>query len=78
MPTVKRIRNYRFYFWSREERRRHIHIDSADGTAKFWLEPDVELADFYNMKAKELRKLERLVRTYQDELTNAWNDYFLR
>lgn len=50
MPTVKRIRSYRFYFWSREEPRRHIHIDSADGTAKFWLEPDVELADFYNMK----------------------------
>jgi hypothetical protein len=29
----------RFYFNSREESRMHIHVETPDGEAKFWLEP---------------------------------------
>jgi hypothetical protein len=43
-PTVFRYRNYRFYFFSREEPRMHVHVLSPDGEAKFWLEPVIELA----------------------------------
>ena len=53
MPTIFRFGQYRFYFNSREETRMHIHIDSTDGTAKFWLEPIVALEVYYNMKSKE-------------------------
>ena len=42
-PTVLRIRGYRFYFFSREEPRVHIHVQHAEGEAKFWLEPMVEV-----------------------------------
>ncbi|NMF84178.1 DUF4160 domain-containing protein [Nodosilinea sp. P-1105] len=35
MPTVLRIGAYRFYFFSREESRMHIHVSCADGEAKF-------------------------------------------
>ena len=38
-PTVFRYRSYRFYFFSREELRMHVHVFSPDGEAKFWLEP---------------------------------------
>ena len=31
-------------FFSREERRIHVHVHSANGEAKFWLEPDIEMA----------------------------------
>jgi hypothetical protein len=41
-PTVLRIRGYRFYFFSREELRAHVHVQHAEGEAKFWLEPAVE------------------------------------
>ncbi len=54
MPTIYRIKQYRFYFNSREETRMHVHVDSADGTAKFWLEPIVLLDVYYDMKSKEL------------------------
>ena len=27
--------------------RKHIHVISSDGEAKFWLEPDIELAKNY-------------------------------
>jgi len=33
-PTIFRIGNYRFYFFSREENRIHIHVISPDGEAK--------------------------------------------
>ncbi|MBI4841882.1 MAG: DUF4160 domain-containing protein [candidate division NC10 bacterium] len=42
-PTVLRVRGYRFYFFSREERRPHVHVQHAAGEAKFWLGPAIEL-----------------------------------
>ncbi len=41
MPTIYREGSYRFFFNSREETRVHIHVQSPDGIAKFWLEPIV-------------------------------------
>lgn len=41
-PTVFNENGYRFFFFSREESRVHIHVISADGEAKFWLEPEIE------------------------------------
>jgi hypothetical protein len=43
-PTVFRTRGLRFYFFSREETRLHVHVQGADGAAKFWLDPNIELA----------------------------------
>jgi hypothetical protein len=43
-PTVFREGPYRFYFFSREEPRIHVHVGSSDGEAKFWIEPEIELA----------------------------------
>ena len=40
-PTVFRERGLRFYFFSREKSRRHVHISCADGEAKYWLEPKI-------------------------------------
>lgn len=46
-PTVFREKGYRFYFFSREETRMHVHVLSGDGEAKFWLEPELQLANTY-------------------------------
>jgi hypothetical protein len=35
---------FRFFFFSREESHRHVHVSHPDGEAKFWLEPPIELA----------------------------------
>ena len=43
-PTVFREGSFRFFFFSREESRIHIHVARTDGEAKFWLEPSIELA----------------------------------
>ncbi|MBI4673760.1 MAG: DUF4160 domain-containing protein [Chloroflexi bacterium] len=75
-PTVKREGKYRFFFNSREETRRHVHVATADGNAKYWLQPRIELATYYNLSSKELEEIEDLVREYANEITSAWNRHF--
>jgi len=41
-PTIFRERGYRFFFFSLEESRMHVHVRSGNGEAEFWLEPSVE------------------------------------
>jgi len=75
-PTVFKWRGYRFYFFSREEPRMHVHIVCADGEAKFWMEPDVEVARNYHLTAKQISQIEAEVRERKDEISNAWRRYF--
>jgi hypothetical protein len=76
VPTVYVIGNKRFFFNSREETRRHIHVHTPDGTAKFWLEPIVALASHYNLKERELNEIEITVKEKKDEFIQAWNKHF--
>ncbi len=75
-PTVFREGGYRFFFFSREEDRMHVHVVSGDGEAKFWLEPDLELAKNYRYSGKQLNVVEQLIEAHKDELTSAWQEYF--
>lgn len=43
-PTVFKEDGFRFFFFSSEEERMHVHVISGDGEAKFWLDPEIELA----------------------------------
>jgi len=75
-PTVFRHKGFRFFFFAREEDRMHIHVYCADGEAKFWLEPDVALAKNYGLSSAQLSETEQVIRTRQDEITDAWRDHF--
>ena len=75
-PTVFRQGRYRFYFYSREEPRRHVHVQSPDGEAKFWLEPVIALAQNAGLSARELRAVQHLIEERADELHIAWNRHF--
>ncbi len=75
-PTVFRDSGYRFFFFSREENRMHVHILSGDGEAKFWLEPEIELAKNYNYSRKSLKEIESLVEVHYHELISAWEKHF--
>ena len=77
-PTVFREKGYRFFFFSREEERMHVHVVSGDGEAKFWLEPNVELAKNYHYNNKQLKEIELLVEVHSSELSNAWKEHFSR
>ena len=77
-PTIHREGKYRFYFNSREEDRMHIHIETTEGKAKFWLEPIIALADFRGLKQYQLKEMQRLVEKYEEKFRNDWNKHFTR
>jgi hypothetical protein len=75
-PTVLRVRGYRFYFFSREEPRPHVHVQHADGEAKFWLEPRVELAGDYGLGARRVRTALKIIQEHQRGIRAAWDRHF--
>lgn len=75
-PTIHRQGPYRFYFNSREETRMHVHVESQDGKAKFWLEPFVALADFRDLKQHELKEVQRMVESHEEKFLDAWHKHF--
>ena len=77
-PTIFRVSGYRFFFFSREEPRAHVHVQHVDGQAKFWLEPEVALAQNCGLSNRRLATALRLVRKHKDEICAAWQDHFGR
>ncbi len=75
-PTIFREGPFRFFFFSREERRRHVHVSSPQGEAKFWLEPRIELARNYRLGDRDLRRIRRLILKREDEIRDAWDHHF--
>jgi len=73
---VLRVGGFRFYFFSREEPRAHVHAQHADGEAKFWIAPTVELAGNYGLKESQVAKAHRLVEEHVDEIRAAWAKHF--
>ena len=75
-PTVFREAGYRFFFFSREESRIHVHVVSPEGEAKFWLMPEIELARNYNFNARQLSIINTLIEAHYNELITAWQNHF--
>ena len=77
-PTIFKEGPFRFYFFSREETRMHVHVHSPSGEAKFWLEPRIELAQNYGLNARQVNTVLRLVEEHADEIRKAWKTHFGR
>ena len=56
----------------------HIHVQSPDGEAKFWIEPEIELARNYQLTAQDLSRVLQLVIDHEQEIRDAWNRHFGR
>ena len=56
----------------------HVHVFSPDGEAKFWIEPQIELALNKGLKAVELTELRRIIEERQDEIRQHWHRHFRR
>ncbi len=78
VPTLLRVRGYRFFFFSLEAREpSHIHVAHAGRYAKYWLEP-VRLADVRGFRAHELTEIRRIVVKYRRLFVERWREYFGR
>ena len=75
-PTVFREAGFRFYFFSREEPRMHIHVQSSNGEAKFWIEPEIQIAQNHGLSMRELNEADSLIKERQNEIRKAWQQHF--
>jgi len=75
-PTLFRQGAFRFFFFSREEPRMHVHVAHTDGEAKFWLEPQIELALNQGLSKKQINEVLLMVQDHYEEITHAWRSYF--
>ncbi len=56
----------------------HVHVLSPDGEAKFWLEPEIEVAMSKGFNSVELNELKRIVEERQNEIRDRWHRHFQR
>ena len=76
MPALLRVRGYRFFFYSLEDREpAHIHVAQAGRYAKFWLNP-VTLAWNRGFRSHELTTIRQLVDENREFFLEKWDAYF--
>lgn len=56
----------------------HVHIQTPEGVAKFWLEPIVAHADSYSLDQRILRELAKLVEDNADAFRIAWQKHLCK
>ena len=76
--TIFTSGSYRYYFFSREEERPHVHVTSPDGEAKFWLEPIIALATSAGLSKRQLAKIQMTIVERYNEIRSAWKKHFGR
>ncbi|MCX7044739.1 MAG: DUF4160 domain-containing protein [Candidatus Sumerlaeota bacterium] len=79
MPVVFRNRGYRFFFYCNEGNPLepiHIHVRNGERSAKFWLEPEISIAESYEMSSSELRRLMDVIKENKRLIQEYWNDFF--
>jgi hypothetical protein len=79
VPKVFEIEGYRGFFFSNEGTPLepvHIHIKKGDGEAKFWVTPNVMLAESWSMKVSELTRAQEIVVEHRQEILDLWNRNF--
>ena len=79
MPVVFFFRGYRFFFFSNEGDPRepvHIHVRKDSKLAKFWIEPEVKLADSYGFSARELNNISGRIDNRKAKIVEAWHEHF--
>jgi len=79
MPVIFRYKGFRFFFFSNEGiplEPAHVHVRQGGASAKFWLRPEVRLADSHGFDASTLRELAGVVEKQRDLIERIWNERF--
>jgi hypothetical protein len=78
MPTVLKIYGLRFFFYSKEESRMHIHVEIQGEGAKVWMDTFEVAFHSKGLSKKDLSNIVKLVRKYEKEIKQAWFEHFGR
>lgn len=54
----------------------HVHVSTTGGEAKYWLEPEIELAVNFGLSTQQVCEALELIIAHRKEIQDAWNDHF--
>jgi len=78
MPTILRVRAYRFFFVSLDRSEPlHVHVRRENMVAKFWLEP-VALERAGGFSRVELNVILNLIQRHREQFIRSWYEFFGR
>jgi len=66
--SSSRVKSRDFTFTSR--------LRTADGEAKFWIDPEIELARNHELNDQDLRRVLQLIVEHEQEIRDAWRSHF--
>lgn len=75
-PTIFQKQGFRFFFFSREEPRMHVHVHSGRGEAKFWIEPTISLARSHGLSKREIEVIQDIIEERKDDIVDHWRRHF--
>ena len=75
MTEVFRIFGMRFFFFANEHLPIHIHVQNADGRAKFQVSPKVKLLSNKGLKSSDLKLAEAVIEENETILIKAWEAF---
>jgi len=74
-PIFKRENGYAFKIFSNEEERMHIHVIAGEHEAKFWLEPNIEMAKNIGFHEHELNQIKRIIEKNADRFKEQYQEH---
>ncbi len=75
MPTVLRIKGYRFHFYSNEgSEPAHIHIRHGNYECKYWLSP-IALASNRGMPLHKVKEIEKIISKNHAFLLEKYDEF---
>jgi hypothetical protein len=75
-PTFLNEKGYRIFTWSKEEERKHVHIIKGNKQCKYWIEPEIEIADNNGFREFELSEIMKIISKNAEEFKTKWDKHF--
>lgn len=75
MPTLFIIFGLRFYFYADEHLPIHVHVENADGRAKFLVHPEVTMINNKGIKPLSLKRAREIIIERQSEIIDKWHEF---
>jgi len=54
----------------------HVHVHGERGEAKYWMEPQIELAQNYALPDTDLNLIRKLIEEHENDIRIAWKRHF--
>jgi hypothetical protein len=75
VPTLFMLNGFRFFFFSHEENRMHIHVEYQGRKAKIWLD-NFEVAQNDGFYLFEINQILKITRMNEKAFKKAWISHF--